>query len=84
MMSVCAPRAGPVPAIRQCAVQAPCGCSIEEEAVELLVARRLEALVAARPQPTVLGGRMHGAEHLGRAKMGAIAEAVAVRRMVEP
>ena len=35
----------------------------KEEDVQLLVARRLERLVAALSQPAVLGGAVHCAEH---------------------
>ena len=42
-------------------MQLPYWLALEEEFVQLVVAWRLERLVAALAQPTVLGRVMHGA-----------------------
>ena len=51
-------------------MQLSCRLALEEENVQLLIARRLHCLVATCPQPAVPGGAVHRTEHRGRAQQG--------------
>jgi len=51
-------------------VELASGLAPKEEDEQLVVARRLERLVAPLAQPAMLGCAMHRAEHRGRAQRG--------------